>query len=53
MRHHEWSGMDMRPTSFHIRTLMLWIALLAIALTAWVLVLPCWQYHQSIKTLTG
>ena len=24
----EWWGTDMRPTGFHIRTLMIWIALL-------------------------
>jgi hypothetical protein len=43
----------MRPTSVHIRTLMTLIALLAIALAAWVLVPPWWEHHQSIKTLTG
>ena len=43
----------MRSTRLQIRTLMILIALLAIALAAWLLVPPWWQYHQSIKTLTG
>jgi hypothetical protein len=52
-RYHEWWGMNMRPTGLHVRTLMILIALLAIALAAWVLFPPWWQYHQSIKTLSG
>jgi uncharacterized membrane protein len=44
---------QMNVPRFHIRTAMLIIALAAIALAAWLLVPPWWQYHQSIKTLTG
>jgi hypothetical protein len=43
----------MRLTSFHIRTVMVLIALMAVARAAWILVPPWWQYTQSIKTLTG
>jgi hypothetical protein len=42
-----------RLISFRIRTLMILIAQLAIAFAIWLLVPPWWQYHQSIKTLTG
>ncbi len=45
--------LNMRQTGFGIRTLMMLIALVAIALAAWILVPPWWQYHQSIRTLTG
>jgi hypothetical protein len=38
---------------FRIRTLMILIALVAVVLAAWIVVPPWWQYHQSIKTLTG
>jgi hypothetical protein len=53
MRYHELRTMDMRLTSFQIRTLMILIALVAVALAVRLLVTPWWQYHQSIKTLTG
>jgi hypothetical protein len=41
-----------RTTGFRIGTLMILIALVAVALAAWILVPPWWQYHQGIK-LTG
>jgi hypothetical protein len=43
----------MRRTVFRIRTLMVVVALAAVALAAWILIPPWWQYHQSMKTLTG
>jgi hypothetical protein len=43
----------MRRIGFRIRTLMVLIALVAVALAAWVLIPPWWEYHQSIKTLSG
>ena len=38
---------------FRVRRMMVVVALAAVALAAWVLVPPWWQYHQSIKNLTG
>jgi uncharacterized RDD family membrane protein YckC len=45
--------LNMRQTGFQIRTLMILIAPAAVALAAWILVPPWWQYHQSMKTLAG
>jgi hypothetical protein len=43
----------MRWISFRIGTLMVLIALTAVALAAWFLIPSWWQYHQSIRKLTG
>jgi hypothetical protein len=43
----------MRQPGVRIGTLMVLIALTAVALAAWILIPPWWQYHQSIKRLTG
>jgi hypothetical protein len=43
----------MRLPRFTMRRLMILVALAAVALAAWVLIPPWWQYHQSIKTLIG
>jgi hypothetical protein len=42
-------GMDTRPISFQIRTLMFVIAIVAVALAAGILVAPWWQHHQCIE----
>ncbi len=39
----------MKLPRFIVRRLMILVALAAVALAAWVLIPPWWQYHQSMK----
>ena len=38
---------------FTVRWMMVAVAVVAVALAAWILLPPWWQYHQSIRTLSG